>query len=89
MRALVTGATGFVGSRLADALRGRGDEVRCLVRDAGRSAHLRERGFDPHEGDLLRPETLAGAGVHADLADAVGAELLDGDPVEAAAELRP
>jgi methanogenic corrinoid protein MtbC1 len=32
---------------------------------------------------------LAGAGVHADLADAVGAELLHGDPVEAAAELRP
>jgi len=32
---------------------------------------------------------LAGAGVHADLADAVGAELLDGDPVEAAAGLRP
>ena len=32
---------------------------------------------------------LAGAGVHADLADAVGAELLHGDPIEAAAELRP
>ena len=32
---------------------------------------------------------LAGAGVHADLADAVGAELLHGDPVEAAAQLRP
>ena len=32
---------------------------------------------------------LAGAGVHVDLADAVGAELLHGDPVEAAAQLRP
>lgn len=68
MRSLVTGATGFVGSRLADALRGRGDEVRCLVRDAGRSAHLRQRGFDLHEGDLLRPETLAGAGRDVDVA---------------------
>ena len=68
MRALVTGATGFVGSRLADALHGRGDEVRCLVRDAGRSEHLRERGFDLHEGDLLRPETLAGAGRDVDVA---------------------
>ena len=68
MRALVTGATGFVGSRLADALSARGDEVRCLVRDAGRSAHLRERGFDLHEGDLLRPETLRGAGRDVDVA---------------------
>lgn len=37
MRVTLTGATGFVGSRLVDALRARGDEVTVLSRDAGRA----------------------------------------------------
>ena len=68
MRALVTGATGFVGSRLAEALAARGYEVRCLVRDARRSEHLREKGFELHEGDVLSAETLEGAGRGVDVA---------------------
>src|SRR5262245_23851854 len=32
MRVAVTGATGFVGGNLVDALRRRGDEIACLVR---------------------------------------------------------
>ena len=61
MKALVTGATGFVGGRLAKALAERGAEVRCLVRDAGRAQHLADAGFELHQGDVLRPDTLAGA----------------------------
>jgi uncharacterized protein len=38
MRLTVTGATGFVGSRLVDALRGRGDEVTVLSRDTARAS---------------------------------------------------
>lgn len=68
MRALVTGATGFVGSCLAEALAARGYEIRCLVRDAQRSQHLREKGFELHEGDVLRTETLEGAGRDIDVA---------------------
>jgi uncharacterized protein YbjT (DUF2867 family) len=68
MKALVTGATGFVGGRLVEALHQRGFEVRCLVRDADRATHLADAGHELHEGDVLRPETLAGAGDGVDVA---------------------
>ena len=32
MRILITGATGFIGSHLAESLHGRGHELRCLIR---------------------------------------------------------
>ena len=61
-RALVAGATGFIGGRLAQALADAGWTVRCLVRDRSRARHLERRGFELHEGDVLRPETLERAG---------------------------
>jgi uncharacterized protein YbjT (DUF2867 family) len=68
VRALLTGATGFVGGRLAHRLAADGIEVRCLVRDAGRARHLAEAGFELHEGDVTRAETLRGAGAGTDVA---------------------
>ncbi|HEX8053038.1 MAG TPA: NAD(P)H-binding protein, partial [Thermoleophilaceae bacterium] len=68
MKALVTGATGFVGGRLVEALAERGADVRCLVRDAERAQHLADAGHELHEGDVLKPETLAGAGEYVDVA---------------------
>ena len=67
---LVTGATGFIGGRLAARLAGSAREVRCLVRDRGgtRARELEREGFDLHEGDVLRPETLRGAGHGVDVA---------------------
>lgn len=61
-RALVTGATGFVGGRLAAALGDRGWEVVCLVRDRSRARHLEDRGFELHEADVLDAQALRGAG---------------------------
>ena len=68
MKALVTGATGFVGGRLADALAADGAEVRCLVRDRSRAASLERRGHDLHEGDALDERSLRGACEGADVA---------------------
>lgn len=60
MHVLVTGATGFVGSRLSIALASGGAEVRCMVRDRSRAASLRRAGCEVVEGDVGDPESLAG-----------------------------
>lgn len=68
MHALVTGATGFVGGRLARALGEDGLDVRCLVRDRRRASSLEEAGHELHEGDVLDPGSLRGAGRGVDVA---------------------
>lgn len=68
VKALVTGATGFVGGRLVERLAADGTEVRCMLRDRGRGQHLAAAGHELHEGDVNDPETLRGAGEGADVA---------------------
>ena len=60
--ALVTGATGFIGGRLANALADDSWQIRALVRDRGRAVKLAERRIELVEGDVLDAESLRGAG---------------------------
>jgi 2-alkyl-3-oxoalkanoate reductase len=52
MTSLVTGATGFVGSHVIDALLDRDEPVRGLIRDAKKAQGLRDRGIEVIVGDL-------------------------------------
>ena len=83
MRAAVTGATGFVGSHLVEALLARGDEVVCLVRSVDRAAALgRRSGCRLVPGSLDEPLPLRslvdGADVVFHVAGAVTAAASDG-----------
>ncbi|HEU5253712.1 MAG TPA: NAD-dependent epimerase/dehydratase family protein [Solirubrobacterales bacterium] len=58
MKVFLTGGTGFIGGEVARQLRGRGDEVVCLVRTPAKGATLRELGCELINGDLNDTEAL-------------------------------
>lgn len=61
MHALITGASGFIGSHLAQALVERGDRVSGLVRCQKRCEHLRGLGVNCVRGDVTDPASLSHA----------------------------
>ncbi len=60
-RALVSGATGFLGGHLAQVLHGLGYRVRILVHKRHRVEHLLALGMEIIEGDLLETASLVRA----------------------------
>src|SRR5450432_323027 len=75
LKALVSGATGFVGSHLVRALLHRGDSVRILARTAARAASLSAAGAEVCLGDLGEPKTLEGIAAGADVVFHLGSAL--------------
>ncbi len=67
MRALVTGASGFIGSNLVERLVERGDDVRCLVRSTSNTSRLRPLGARLVEGDIRDIESIGRALNDADI----------------------
>ena len=64
IRCLVTGATGYIGGRLAPRLLEEGHSVRCLTRDALRLRDvpwIREANAEVVEADLTEPRELCKA----------------------------
>jgi uncharacterized protein YbjT (DUF2867 family) len=61
VKILVTGATGFVGPKIVHALRAEDRDVRALVRNPERAAHLRALGVELAAGDITSPAALRSA----------------------------
>src|SRR6476620_1612630 len=65
-RVLVTGASGFIGGQLVDALLANGDDVTCLVRAKSDTSALRQRRVNLALGDVTEPSSLSAAIASAD-----------------------
>src|SRR5438105_4490562 len=57
-RYFVTGATGFIGGRLARELAGRGHQVIALARRPNQASDLAAAGVSLVQGDVTEPESL-------------------------------
>lgn len=66
MKVFLTGASGYVGSVVAEKLKGKGYEVAGLARKDAAEAKLRERKIQPVRGDLQDFENLKKAASEAD-----------------------
>jgi dihydroflavonol-4-reductase len=58
VKAFVTGGTGFIGERLVQRLRDRGDDVVALVRSREKGAKLEQMGATLVEGDLSSSDAI-------------------------------
>jgi nucleoside-diphosphate-sugar epimerase len=74
MRIFLTGATGYVGSAVLDALLRGGHDVTALVRDPERAERIAQRGVQPVIGELSKPVSYATA---AESCDAIVHTALD------------
>ncbi len=77
---LVTGATGLLGSHVAEQLVARGEWVRALVRPGSDTAFLQQLGVELAVGDLNDPNSLRPAVAGADVVYHCGAQVGEWGP---------
>lgn len=61
MRILITGATGFIGSHLVEALHAKGHQLRCLVRKTSNLVWIKHLPIEYIYGDLFDHDVLINA----------------------------
>jgi nucleoside-diphosphate-sugar epimerase len=83
VRYLITGATGFVGSHVAEACVARHYTVSTIARPASDSALLERLGVTVYRGDLTDPEVVRKAVQDAEVIVHCAAKVGDWGPVEA------
>ena len=59
MRVFLTGATGYIGSAVAERLRAAGHQLSGLARNDASAARLSAAGIDPIHGDFADPKSVA------------------------------
>ncbi len=83
MKALVTGATGFVGSAVVRELLQNGEEVKVLIRPTSDRLNLEGLDVEVAEGDITDPDSIRGALSGCDRVYHVAALYTMDDPPEA------
>ena len=66
MRVFLTGATGYIGSAVAERLRAVGHQVSALGRSDAAVARLSAAGIEPIRGDFADPKSVAAGARGAD-----------------------
>jgi nucleoside-diphosphate-sugar epimerase len=74
VRAFITGATGFIGGRVAQRLRDRGDGVVALVRNPAKATRLEAAGCELVIGDLSDRDAIARGATNCDAVFHVAAD---------------
>jgi nucleoside-diphosphate-sugar epimerase len=80
LKALVTGATGLLGSHIVDRLLDRGDDVTALARPTSDVSHLRRREVAIAHGDVTDPDSLRQAAQGHDVVYHAAARVSDWGP---------
>lgn len=75
--ALITGATGFIGSRLCKRLNDEGWKVRALVLEGEKTDPIKPFAAETVTGDITHPATLKGIGNGMDVVFHLAARVLD------------
>jgi nucleoside-diphosphate-sugar epimerase len=89
MKVLLTGATGYIGGAVAEALRRAGHEVTGLARSDEAAEQLKARNIQPLKGDLTNRDILSAAAresdavIHTALPHSPDASVVDRTAVEA------